>query len=164
MLYEHTQCDVRLETIRAEWLHLIMLLHLYCVWTENYWLWHSTACQTFSVTVHWSLPKTCSLSWTSMSTSHPCVLYSACTNCSRMIIVFVFYSINDTHVNTDDLQLNTCHLLSPVWSHCNAPLSPYGVSHCTTTMGLVTSYKLGDYDRAPHQEGPLKSPSSLCAI
>lgn len=59
-----------------------------------------------------------SVSWTSMSPHHSCVLYSACTNSSRMIIVFDFYSIIDTHVNTVHLQLNTCHLLSLVWIHC----------------------------------------------
>lgn len=49
-----------------------------------------------------------------VSPYHSCVLYSACTNSSRMIIVFDFYSIIDTHVNTVHLQLNTCHLLSLV--------------------------------------------------
>lgn len=36
-------------------------------------------------------------------------------------MIIVFYSINDTLVNTVDLQLNTCHFLSPVWSHYNKP-------------------------------------------
>lgn len=60
-----------------------------------------------------------------------------------MIIVFVFYSINDTDVA--DLQLNTCHFLSPVvvliHPSKTLPLFPHGVS--TLVSFIVICHRTG---------------------
>lgn len=78
---------------------------------------------------------------------------------------FYYYSITDTHVNTVDLQLNTCHLLHPVWVivinlMIEVTLWPF-LLHLQYGY---RNYKLGNYPRAPHHQGPRKNPGSLCVV